>query len=58
MGHPCLIPRPLLKKSVASPLIRTEKVEETTQLMIQLVIFCPKPIWRRINHNISQLIQS
>jgi hypothetical protein len=30
-GQPCLTPLPLLKKSVASPLIRTTNVDEVTQ---------------------------
>jgi hypothetical protein len=36
-GQPCLKPLPLLKNSVASPLMRTTKEGEVTQLIIHLV---------------------
>jgi len=48
-GQPCLTPLPLLKKSVASPLIRTTNVDEVTQDIIQFVIWSPNPtLWKII----------
>jgi hypothetical protein len=53
-GNPYLIPLPLLKKSVASPLMRTTKEEEVIHDMIQLAKCNPNPIFRRINLRRSQ----
>jgi hypothetical protein len=57
-GHPCLTPLPLLKKYVASPLMRTTKEEDVTQDIIHLVMWIPNPILRRINLRNSQSTQS
>jgi hypothetical protein len=51
-GHPWRTPLPQLKKSVASPFIKTEKDVEVTQDIIQFVNLIPAPIFKRINLSI------
>ena len=47
-GHPCLSPRPYLKKLEATPLIRTEKETEVKLLITQVMNGTPNPILVKI----------
>jgi hypothetical protein len=55
-GQPWQTPISLMKKSIGSPFNKTAKDEEVTKDIIQLVIWRPKPIFRRIRRSWSQSI--